>query len=35
MDSYEILLGRLLSIGWNQFEEITIDWLEEARVCFV
>ena len=26
--------GRLLSMEWNQFEEMALDWLEEVRVVF-
>ncbi|MCA9355187.1 hypothetical protein KC865_01390 [Candidatus Kaiserbacteria bacterium] len=28
-------VGHVLSLGWNQFEELCIEWLEEARVIFV
>ena len=26
--------GRLLTLGWNQLEELCLDWLSDARVCF-
>ena len=26
--------GHVLSLGWNQFEEMTLEWLEEARMAF-
>jgi len=27
--------GRLSTLGWNQLEELCLDWLSEVRVIFV
>jgi len=29
-----LLYGHVLSLGWNQFEEEVVGWLEEAREVF-
>jgi len=27
--------GHVLSLGWNQFEEMMVGWIEEGRMCLI